>query len=547
MAEPGTVYDYVIVGAGSAGCVLAARLSEDAGASVLVIEAGGTDDHDAVKIPAAFPQNFRTARDWAFDTVEQKHLGSRRLYWPRGKLLGGSSSINAMIYMRGNRLDYDRWRDEFGARGWAYADLLPYFLRAEDNAWGASTYHASGGPLRVEDLRYRSATVEAFIETAVAAGFPANLDFNGEGQDGAGFFQVTQKRGRRWSAADGYLRPAAARPNVEVRTDVLVTRIEIRAGVARGVHIVGADGRESLVRADRELIVAAGAVGSPHLLLRSGIGPAHHLRERDVEVIHDLSGVGENLHDHPAVPLVWHVRDTTSLHDHENIRQLLRWQVRGSGPLTSNVGEGGLFCRSTPELNAPDLQFHVAGAAFVDGGLGEPRAAGMTVAPVLVDVHSRGRLRLRTKDPRHAPHIDPAYLDDSRDAAALIRGVEIAQDLASRAPLTRYVDRAFDPIGPLVTDEQRRAFIDRTLQTLYHPVGTCRMGSDDEAVVDTELRVRGIERLRVVDASVMPVVPRGNTNAPTIALAERAADVIRGRTLLTPYEPLLVEQVAAHA
>jgi len=522
-----TTYDYVIVGAGSAGCVLAARLSEDPAASVLVLEAGPHDEADLVKAPAAFSYLFRTARDWNFTTVEQKQALGRTIYWPRGKTLGGSSSINAMIYIRGNALDYDTWRDSMGCEGWGYSDLLPYFKRAEDNARGASDYHGIGGPLRVEDLRYTHDLSHRFLEAAASAGHAMTDDFNGASQEGFGQYQVTQRRGRRWSAADAYLRPAMKRPNVEVRTDVLVTRLVAKDGRVVGVEVVDAGGR-SVVHASTEVIVSAGAVGTPHLLMRSGIGPAHHLREAGVDVVLDSPGVGQNLSDHPVVPLIWRVRGAKSLHDSENSLRLVQWQALGRGPFTSNVAETGGFLRTRSELAAPDIQWHVAAAEFDDEGLVDPLGPGFTVAPTLVAVASRGQIRLRDGDPQHAPMIDPEYFAEPEDLDAMVEGLRLTLDMASQGPLAKHLGDPVQPRAMPRTEEELREHARRRVQTLYHPVGTASMGVHEEAVCDLELRVRGIEGLRVVDASVMPVVPRGNTNAPTIAVAERAADLIRG-------------------
>ena len=521
-------YDYVVVGAGSAGCVLTYRLAE-AGYSVLVLEAGGDDSGiDEIHIPAAFPNLFKTSHDWNYETVEQKHALGRRMYWPRGKVLGGSSSINAQLYIRGNRLDYDTWRDQLGCAGWGYAELLPYFLRAEDNARGGSDYHSTGGPLRVEDARYTHELSAAFVESAVAYGIKRNDDFNGAEQDGAGLFQVTQKRGRRWSAADAYLRPAMRHEAVTVCTDALVTRVLIEAGRAVGVEWTTGGGTAS-ASANAEVILSGGAVNSPQLLMLSGVGPAAHLREHGIDVVSDLPGVGENLQDHYAAAAVWLTQGTTSLHDHENVASLLRWQAFRNGPLASTVAEACAFVRSRDDLPAPDLQYHVAPAAFIDHGLGEPPGPGFTMAPVLVSTASTGRIRLRSADPRWSPEIDAGYLSAEEDVEALVAGVRLAREVARLGPLPKWLASEFLP-GDVVTSRDAIADSARQYgQTLYHPVGTCAMGVSDTSVVDLDCRVRGVGGLRVVDASVMPAVPRGNTNAPTIAIAEKAADAILGR------------------
>jgi choline dehydrogenase len=528
-----STYDYIVIGAGSAGCVVTYRLAA-AGHTVLVLEAGGDDRKvDAIRIPAAFPTLFKTEHDWDYETVEQKHALGRRMYWPRGKVLGGSSSINAQLYIRGNRLDYDTWRDGLGCAGWGYAELLPYFVRAEDNSRGASAYHGSGGPLRVEDPRYTHELSHAFVESAVASGIVRNEDFNAATQDGAGLFQVTQKRGARWSAADAYLRPAVAAGGVTVQTGALVTRIVVQAGRAVGVQW-SAGGQDQSAQAAAEVVVSAGAVNSPQLLMLSGIGPAPHLRELGIEVVADLPGVGENLQDHLAAPAVWLTKGTTSLHDHENLGSLIRWQTRRNGPLASTIAEACAFVRSRPELPAPDLQYHVAPAAFVDHGFAEPPGPGFTMAPVLVAPASVGRLRLRSADPSWRPEIDAGYLSAEQDVLALVAGVRLAREIASAGPLPKWMASEYLPGESAVTDDAIADSVRRYGQTLYHPVGTCSMGVSDASVVDLECRVRGVDGLRVVDASVMPAVPRGNTNAPTIAIAERASDLIVRRA---PQEP----------
>lgn len=537
------MYDYIIVGAGSAGCVLASRLSEDPGTRVLLLEAGPPDTADQIHIPAAVSALFQTACDWNYQTTPQDRLRSRSIYWPRGRVLGGSSSINAMIYIRGSRHDYDGWRDDYGCDGWGYADLFPYFLRAENNARGASAYHGAAGPLSVQDLTYRSAVTRDFVAAARNCGQPANDDFNGPSQEGIGFYQVTEKGGRRWSAADAYLHPAADRPNLAVHTDALVTSIEIEAGRATGVRYLRR-GVEELATADAEIIVSAGAIGSPQLLMLSGIGPADDLRQHGIRVLADSAGVGANLSDHPAVPAMWQAPRRRSLWERAGAASLVRWQLTHTGPLTTNVAEAGGFWRSDPGLPAPDVQWHVLGVPYLDGGLADPATRALSVLITLVAVKSRGRIRLASADPRHKPRIDPSYLSDSADFEPLIAAVGMAREFAAAPPLARQLTTEIAPGPGLSSDGDLRDWIRGNLTTLYHPVGTCAMGGDSRlaaskltSVVDTELRVRGIAALRVVDASVMPTVPRGNTNAPTIAIAERAADLIQGRAPLAALDP----------
>jgi choline dehydrogenase len=540
------VYDYVIIGAGSAGCVLASRLSENPSARVLLLEAGPPDDADEIHIPAALNLLFQSTYDWDFRTAPQPRAAGRQVYWPRGRMLGGSSSMNAMIYIRGNRLDYDTWRDEYGCTGWGYADLMPYFRRAEDNSRGASAYHGAGGPLHVQDLRYKSALTKAFVAAAREAGLPGNDDFNGEKQDGAGFYQVTQRDGRRWSAADAYLRPAMSRPNLTVMTECLVTRIVVEGGRAIGVRYLH-HGSEEFTVAESEVILCAGAIGSPHLLMLSGVGPAAHLREHGIPVAVDSPGVGANLSDHPVVTAIWHTPGTRALWEDATPRSLARWRLRHSGPLTSNVAEAGGFTRSRPSLAAPDLQWHALPTPYQRQGLADPRIRALSLLVTLVSVGSRGQIRLRSADPRHKPLIDPGYLTDPADIDPLVEGLRMAREIAAAGPLAKIAKAELAPGPGAGSDAELRDFIRHDLGTLYHPVGTCAMGGDSRlaasritSVVDPELRVRGVERLRVADASVMPAVPRGNTNAPTIAIAERAADLITGRAPLDAIDPALV-------
>ncbi len=522
-------YDYIVVGAGSAGAVVAARLTEDPGTTVLLLEAGPAPDDDNVTIPAAFPNLFKTKWDWNYNTAEQKQLHARRAYWPRMKALGGCSAMNAMIYIRGNRADYDGWRDAHGAAGWGYEDVLPYFIRAERNQTHGAPYHGQDGPLHVTDRRYTHPLTEAWVESALEHGFKPNDDFNGAEQEGAGLYQVTCHKGRRWSVADGYLTPAMHRPNLVVRTLAPVERVLLDGN--RAIGVTHRSGPASMTAyAEAEVVLAAGAVNSPQLLMLSGIGPADHLREVGVEVVHHLPGVGENLHDHPAAPLIWHTRDTTDLAEFNTLFNFARAKATGTGPLVSNVGEGGGFFRSRDGLAAPDLQIHVAPSGFWDNGLHEPTTRKVTVAPTLVSVASRGRLRLRTTNPSWHPDIDPAYYDDQADVDAMVAGVRTAIETTRSGPLARYVDRPFLPVERDPSDAEIVEHLRRHTQTLYHPVGTCAMGVGDMAVVDPELRVHGIEGLRVVDASVMPEVPRGNTNAPAIMVGEKAADLIAART-----------------
>jgi choline dehydrogenase len=523
-------FDVVVVGAGSAGSALAGRLTEDPSVSVLLLEAGGSDDVLEVQVPAALYKLWRTRRDWNYTTEPQPGLDGRRLFWPRGKMLGGSSSFNAMIYIRGAAADYDEWAKLTGDRSWSYDHVLPLFRRMEDNARGADEFHGAGGPLRVEDLRSPHPWSRAVVQAAVAGGYPRNDDFNGARQEGAGLYQVTQKRGRRWSAADAYLRPALDRPNLTVRTGAQATRVLVEGGRATGVEY-RQHGTLHTVRAGAEVVLAGGAINSPQLLQLSGIGPAGHLREVGIDVVHDLPGVGLGLQDHPLVPVIWHVRSGKSLFRAESPSGYLQWFGARRGPLTSNLAEAGLFTRSADDLAEPDLQFHFLPVKFWRQAEVDPDVDAFTAAAVLVHVHSRGSVRLRSADPTWAPAIDAGYLTDERDLDALVTGVTKAREIAQAAPLAQVLAEEWSPGGTVHRREDLRRSVRATLESLYHPVSSCRMGTDDLAVVDPQLKVHGLEGLRVVDASVMPTLVRGNTNAPTIMIAERAADLITGRTV----------------
>ncbi len=521
--------DVVIVGAGSAGCVLAARLTEDPGTRVLLIEAGrGAGRHPNVLIPAAFAKQFRTKLDWDLCTEPEPGCDGRSLYVPRGRGLGGSSAMNAQLYVRGRPLDYDLWEAQ-GAAGWGWNDVRPYFLRAEDNSRGASEHHAVGGPLRVEDSRSPRPLTKRFLRSAEEAGIPYVDDYNGPEQDGCARVQVTQRGGRRWSTADGYLRPAMGRPNLEIIRGALVESVVLEGGRATGVRLRDRRGRAETVRAEREVVLSAGAIGSPQLLMLSGIGPADELRAHGIDVAVELPGVGENLQDHPYLSCIWETSAAESLYGADAPKHLLEWIVRRTGPLTSTVAEGFAFVRSRPGLPAADLQYHFAPAYFNEHGADEFDGHAFTFAPVLVTPKSRGRVWLRSADPSDKPRILTNSLTEPEDVAALVAGVKIAREIAATGPLGEVVGREIHP-GPDADDDAAiEENLRRRVELLYHPVGTCRIGTDDDAVVDPELRVRGVEGLRVIDASVMPIVPGGNTNAPTIMIAERAADLLRGR------------------
>ncbi len=517
--------DYIIVGAGSAGCVLANRLSADPGIQVLLLEAGPTDQKLEIKIPAAFAKLFKTERDWAYETDPDPGAGRRRHFWPRGRALGGSSSINAMIYIRGNRRDFDAWAAR-GNRGWRYADVLPYFKRAENQARGGDAFHGTGGPLDVADLVQPNPLTIAFVEAMSELGVPPNPDFNASEQDGAGIYQVTQRRGRRASAATAYLAPAMRRPNLKVKTGARVDRIVFDNGRATGV-VVARGPREETISAQRGVILCGGAINSPQALMLSGIGPADHLREMKIDLILDAPGVGQNLQDHIVCGAIFNCLKPVTLDSAETIPNLLRFVFAGAGPLTSNVAEGGAFVRSLSDLEQPDVQFHFAPAFFIDHGFANPKGrAGFSIGPTLIRPKSRGAITLRSANPGAPPRIVANYFADPADMATLIRGLKLARETGHARAFAAFRGDEYLP-GPAIADDEGWAAHARSYcQTLYHPAGTCRMGADTLAVVDDQLRVLGIGGLWVVDASIMPDVVAGNTNAAVIMIAEKAADLI---------------------
>lgn len=546
-ASNGVEFDYIVVGAGSAGCAVASRLAEDKGVTVALLEAGPNDHHYTVWTPIGIAKTAgrQGLRNYGYYSEPQTGMDGRCSWQPRGRGLGGSSSINAMVYIRGHRHDYDHWA-KLGCDGWSYADVLPYFRRSEcneryegrdDNPW-----HGGSGPLYVSDLRSPNPYSRRFLQAAQQAGVRPNNDFNGERQEGVGLFQVTQHNGERWNAARAYLHRGNAndmdlnggRKGLSVLTDTQVLRIDFEGRRAIGVTVVRA-GVEHTLRARREVIVSGGTYNSPQLLMASGIGPAEHLRSLGIDIVHDLPGVGENLHDHPDIVINKQV-DSIDLFGYSArgfvrmFSEVMRYRRHRTGMVASNIAEAGAFVRSRPELAAPDLQLHFAAAMVGDRGKGSKPKHGYSCHACVLRPHSRGHVRLKSADMREAPLIDPRLLSDERDLEGLVTGVKLIRRIFAQPALASEGGReiATEAFGDdNANDEAIRDFVRAKADTVFHPVGTCRMGTDEMAVVDPQLRVRGIEGLRVVDASVMPTVPAGNTNAPAIMVGEKAASMIR--------------------
>ncbi len=528
-------FDFIIVGAGSAGCVLANRLSEDPAVKVLLLEAGPRDWHPFIHMPAGLAKLVgRKGINWNYNTAPQPQLNGRNLWWPRGKVLGGSSSINAMCYIRGAMHDYDEWA-ELGADGWNWNAVLPYFKRSEGNQRGDSELHGANGPLKVSDLRYVNELSRAFIDAGEQAGYARNADFNGVTQDGVGLYQVTQVGGARCSSAVAYLDPVKPRTNLTIATGALASRVVFDNGRASGVAYAHR-GRNVVATATREVLICGGAINSPQLLMLSGIGTADHLRERGIDVLADLPGVGANLQDHLDASTLQHATQRVTYDRLSDAKVAFEYFMRGHrGPGTSNIAEAGGFVRShfAPDAR-PDVQFHFIPAMLDDHGRRRMQGDGYTVHACFLRPHSRGRILLASSNPTEKARIEPNYLGDAEgfDLKMMVECAKLSRDLFAQRAFDAYRGTPIFPARSNASDEELVAFIRAKAETVYHPVGSCRMGrsDDNQAVVDPQLRVRGVEGLRVIDASVMPKLIGGNTNAPTIMIAERAADLIRGRT-----------------
>ena len=527
-------YDYIIVGGGSSGCVLANRLSQDRSCRVLLLEAGGKDWHPLIHMPVGFAKMTTGPLTWGLTTAPQKHVNMREIPYAQARVIGGGSSINAEVFTRGNPVDYDRWAQDEGATGWAFKDIRKYFLKSEGNTILSGDWHGTDGELGVSNIPSPNPMTRAFVQSCQEMGIPYNSDFNGQVQAGSGLYQTTTKNGKRCSAAVGYLRPAMTRANLTVETGCLVHRVIIENGRATGVEYSQTSRAKTIATANSEVLVTAGAIGTPKLMMLSGIGRADHLREVGVDVVHELKGVGENLHDHFGIDIVGQLKGHDSL-DKYNKPHWMVWAAAqyylfGSGPVTSNVVEGGAFWYAKRSGDVPDLQFHfLAGAGAEAGVPSVPKgASGITLNSYAVRPKSRGTVRLRSDDPAAKPVVDPNFLSHPDDLKTSVEGIKISREIFSQPSLQKHLRKIRFPDASVQTQADYGAYARQYGRTSYHPTCTCKMGTDDMAVVDPQLRVHGIDGLRICDSSIMPSLIGSNTNAPTIMIGEKAADMIRG-------------------
>ncbi len=528
--------DFVVIGAGSSGCVIANRLSENPSNKVVLLEAGGRDLNPWIHVPVGYFKTMHNPSvDWCYKTEPDPGLNGRSIDWPRGKVLGGSSSLNGLLYVRGQKEDYDRWR-QMGNEGWSWDDVLPLFKRSEDQERGADDYHGTGGPLSVSNMRIQRPICDAWVAAAQTAGYPFNPDYNGASQEGVGYFQLTTKNGRRCSAAVAYLKPARSRENLQIVTNALVSKIVLDGKKVTGVRYLDKSGVEQTITIRREVILSGGAINSPQVLMLSGIGDPEHLKDHGVDPVHELPGVGRGLQDHLQARLVYKCNEPTL---NDEVRSLfnkakiaLKYALFRAGPMTMAASLATGFLKTRPELETPDIQFHVQPWSADSPGEGVHPFSAFTMSVCQLRPESRGEIRLTGADPKRYPKIIPRYLSTETDCNTIVDAVKIARRIARNAPLTSKISEEFRPTSSLDMEDYEGT-LDWARQnsvSIYHPTGTCKMGTGEDAVVDSRLRVHGIEGLRVADCSIMPEIVSGNTNAPAIMIGEKASDLIRDKS-----------------